>query len=70
MTRDSIIMVLLEMDPGMVKTAVSAITKNKYSPSHVATMRKTGQFLSANKSHAWHKSNTLRAAMKKVQVVR
>lgn len=68
--RDTIIMQLLEMDPGVVKQAVSAISKNKYSPSHVAIMRKTRQHLEANKGHAWHKSNALRSAMKKVQVVR
>jgi hypothetical protein len=58
------------MDFKPVKQAVSAVHSGKYSSSHVATLRKAGQFMAANKGHAWHKSGALRSAMKKTQTVR
>jgi hypothetical protein len=52
----------MSLDAASVKNAVAAVKAGKHTPNHVATLRKTKQFLAANKSHEWNKSAALHHA--------
>jgi hypothetical protein len=55
-----------DLSHATIKSAVTAIHSGKHTPSDVAVMRRANKFLESNKSHPYHKSDSLRKAIGRV----